>query len=237
MKNIAMKLLPVVLFLVLLLILSACIMKTTNNDNSCKSEPYGQIVSDNPGTLNVPDVKKIVSGISGPGSGDGNYFSDGKDFSLNHQQILKHLRTANEVAREAKESGHHPFGAVLVAPDGETVLMKQGNMGGLSHAETELSRRAFAQYDPDYLWNCTLVTTFEPCCMCSGNIYWANIGNVAYGAPETTLKELTGANRNNPAMNLPSRTVFAAGQKPIRVAGPFPELEDELVAPHRDFWK
>jgi hypothetical protein len=31
--------------------------------------------------------------------------------------------------------------------------------------------------------------------------------------------------------------VFKAGQKPILVAGPFPELEDELVAPHRAFWK
>jgi len=237
MKNIAMKVLPVVLFLVLLLILGTSIMKTTNNDNSCKSEPCGQIVSDNPGTLNVPDVKKTVSGISGPGSGDMNSFSDGSGFPLTHEQILKHLRTANEVAREAKASGYCPFGAVLVAPDGETVLMKQGNMGGLMHAETELSRRASVQYDPDYLWNCTLVTTFEPCAMCSGNIYWANIGNVAYGLPETTLKNLTGASKSNPTMNLPSRTVFAAGQKPIRVAGPFPELEDELVAPHRDFWK
>jgi tRNA(Arg) A34 adenosine deaminase TadA len=73
--------------------------------------------------------------------------------------------------------------------------------------------------------------------MCSGNIYWANIGNVVYGVPETTLKNLTGSNRNNPTMNLPCRKVFEAGQKPIRVAGPFPELEDELVALHRDFWK
>jgi tRNA(Arg) A34 adenosine deaminase TadA len=223
MKNTTMKVSLTFLLLFLFLILSACTMKTTNDG--------AQIVSDNPGTLNVHDAKKMVSGIPGTESGDL------KDFPLDHQQILKHLRTANDVAREAKESGHHPFGAVLVAPDGETVLMKQGNLGGLSHAETELSRRASVQYDPDYLWNCTLVTTFEPCCMCAGNIYWANIGNVVYGAPETTLKNLTGANKNNPTMNLPCRKVFEAGQKPIRVAGPFPELEDELVAPHRDFWK
>ena len=237
MKNTAMNVLPVVLFLVLLLVLGACMMKPADNDTSCNCRPYGQVVSGTPGTLNIPDVKKSVPGISGPGSEDGNYLSDGKDFPLTHEQILKHLRTANEVAKEAMASGPHPFGAVLVAPDGETVLMKQGNLGGLSHAETELSRRASVQYDPGYLWNCTLVTTFEPCAMCSGNIYWANIGNMAYGAPETTLKNLTGASKSNPTMNLPSRTVFAAGQKPIRVAGPFPELEDELVAPHRDFWK
>lgn len=163
--------------------------------------------------------------------------SDLEGFSLNRQQILKHLRTANEVAKEAMETGHPPFGAVLVAPDGETVLMKQGNVSLMDHAETVIARRAFAKYDPDYLWKCTLVTTVEPCAMCSGNVYWANIGNVVYGVEETKLKELTGADKRNPTMNLPSRTVFGAGQKPIRVVGPIPELEDELLAPHRAYWK
>jgi tRNA(Arg) A34 adenosine deaminase TadA len=237
MKNITMKVSLTFLLLFLFLILSACTMETTNDGDSNKSELYAQIVSDNPGTLNAHDAKNMFSGIPGTESGDLNPSLDLLDFPLDHQQILKHLRTANDVAREAKESGYCPFGAVLVAPDGETVLMKQGNLGGLSHAETELSRRASVQYDPDYLWNCTLVTTFEPCCMCAGNVYWANIGNVVYGVPETTLKNLTGANKENPTMNLPCRKVFEAGQKPIRVAGPFPELEDELVAPHRDFWK
>lgn len=163
--------------------------------------------------------------------------SDTRTFPLNYQQIMKHLMTANDVAKETAKFGHHPFGAVLVAHDGEKVLMKQGNLNSIQHAETELSRRAFAQYNPEYLWECTLVTTFEPCVMCAGNIYWANIGNLVYGVEETTLKKLTGTNKNNPTMSLPCRTVFNAGQKPILVAGPFPELEDELVAPHRTFWK
>ncbi|QLA21689.1 nucleoside deaminase [Desulfolutivibrio sulfoxidireducens] len=158
-------------------------------------------------------------------------------FPLDYQQILKYLRAANDVAKEAADFGHHPFGAVLVAPNGDRMLMKQGNLSSMQHAETELSRRAFAQYNPDYLWGCTLVTTFEPCVMCAGNIYWANIGNLVYGVEETTLKKLTGTNKDNPTMNLPCRTVFEAGQKPILVAGPFPELEDELAAPHRTFWK
>lgn len=170
-------------------------------------------------------------------SGDWKPSSDRKDLPLNRQQILKHLRTANEVAKETAEFGHHPFGAVLVAPDGERVLMKQGNLSSIAHAETELSRRAFAQYNPDYLWGCTLVTTFEPCVMCAGNIYWANIGNLVYGVEEVTLRKLTGTNKENPTMKMPCRTIFNAGQKPILVAGPFPELEDELVAPHRNFWK
>ncbi|MBI4804739.1 MAG: nucleoside deaminase [Desulfovibrio sp.] len=171
------------------------------------------------------------------GSEDWKPSSDTRRFPLDYQQILKHLRAANDVAKEAAEFGHHPFGAVLVAPDGEKVLMKQGNLNSIQHAETELSRRAFAQYNPEYLWRCTLVTTFEPCVMCAGNVYWANIGNLVYGVEETTLKKLTGASKDNPTMNLPCRTVYKTGQKPILVVGPFPELEDELVAPHRTFWK
>ena len=237
MKNTAMKVSLAFLLLFLLLFLGAFTMKTTNDEKSYKSELYGQIVGDNLDKLNVPDTKKMVSGSLGMESGDWQPSSDREDVPLNHQQILKHLRTANKVAKEGLESGHLPFGAVLVAPDGETVLMKQGNLSTIAHAETELSRQAFAQYDPNYLWNCTLVTTFEPCCMCSGNIYWANIGNVVYGVPETTLKKLTGANKNNPTMDLPCRDVFKAGQKPIQVAGPFPELEDELIAPHKDLYK
>lgn len=173
----------------------------------------------------------------GDGSWDRKPSSDLEGFPLNHQQILKHLRTANEVSKEAVESGHPPFGAVLVAPDGETVLMKQGNVSLIDHAETVISRLAFAQKDPDYLWKCTLVTTVEPCAMCSGNIYWANIGNVVYGVEEITVGELTGADKRNPTMNLPCRTVFKAGQKTIRIVGPVPELENELLATLKAFWK
>lgn len=82
-----------------------------------------------------------------------------------------------------------------------------------------------------------LVTTFEPCAMCTGTIYWANIGTLVYGVAETKLLELTGASAMNPTINLSSRTVIAAGQKPITVHGPIPELEEELMAPHRDFWR
>jgi tRNA(Arg) A34 adenosine deaminase TadA len=149
---------------------------------------------------------------------------------------LAHLRAANDVARDAAVHGHHPFGAVLVGPDGR-ILMRQGNIDTVRHAETELARRAAAAYAPDFLWQCTLVTTFEPCAMCAGTIYWANIGRVVYGVEETSLLALTGDHAENPTMHLSCRTVLGSGQKTIEVLGPFPEIEDELIAPHRDFWR
>ncbi|TAN36842.1 MAG: nucleoside deaminase [Verrucomicrobia bacterium] len=188
-------------------------------------------------TVSLAFLLLTLGACVGTGSWDRKPSSDSEGFPLNHHQILKHLRTANETGKEAVKSGHPPFGAVLVAPDGETVLMKQGNVSLMDHAETVIARQAFVKYAPDYLWTCTLVTTAEPCAMCAGNVYWANIGNVVYGVEEITVKELTGADKKNPTMNLPCRTVFTAGQKPIRVVGPVPELKDELLAPHRAYWK
>lgn len=155
---------------------------------------------------------------------------------MTRDQMLAHLRSADAVAREAAAHGHHPFGCVLTGPD-DRVLMRQGNLDTVRHAETELARRAAAAYEPEFLWQCTLVSTFEPCAMCAGTMYWANIGRLVYGVEETSLLALTGDHEENPTMNLASRTVFAAGQKKIEVFGPFPEIADELLAPHRDFWK
>ena len=46
------------------------------------------------------------------------------------EQVVRQLRRANEVARRALTLGRHPFGALLVAPDGETVLADQGVTSG-----------------------------------------------------------------------------------------------------------
>ena len=73
--------------------------------------------------------------------------------------------------------------------------------------------------------------------MCTGTLYWANIGRLVYGVEEERLLALTGDDPANPTLNMPSRAVLAAGQKVVEVHGPFPEIEDELVAPHRDFWR
>ncbi len=150
--------------------------------------------------------------------------------------MLQHLRRANEVARRALAAGHHPFGAILVAADHETLLAEQGNIDSVNHAESTLARMAAARYSAEQLWHCTLYTTFEPCVMCAGTQYWANIGRVVYALEESRLLALTGDHQQNMTFDLPCRDVFARGQKAIEVHGPFPDLEQEVLALHRDFW-
>ena len=72
--------------------------------------------------------------------------------------------------------------------------------------------------------------------MCAATQYWANIGNLVYGIAETALLALTGANAENPTMDLPSRDLFSRGQKSINVIGPVPQVEAEILAVHEGFW-
>lgn len=149
------------------------------------------------------------------------------------------LLAANEVARRGRDSGKHPFGALLAGPKGE-VLMEQENdeheERGTGHAEAALIRRAVKAYGPEFLWHCTLYTTVEPCVMCAGCAYWGNIGRVVYGASEAALLALTGDHEDNPTMSLPCREVFAKGQKAIEVVGPVAEVEATILDLHRDYW-
>jgi len=153
------------------------------------------------------------------------------------QQMLRGLRLANAVARRSLDAGHHPFGAVLLGPDHQSVLAEQGNVDSVNHAEAVLARSAAAQHPPEFLWGCTLYTTVEPCCMCAGTQYWAHIGRLVYGMEERRLLALTGNHAENPTMDLPCREVFRHGQKAIRVWGPVAEVEAEIAALHIGFWQ
>jgi tRNA(Arg) A34 adenosine deaminase TadA len=152
---------------------------------------------------------------------------------------LAHLRAAFAVAARARADGDHPFGAILVGPDG-AVLLEQGNgfttEGGdmTAHAERLLATRASKTYGPAFLAGCTIYVSAEPCAMCAGAIYWAGIGRVVYGQAEAALKAATGNHPENPTLALPCRTVFAAGQRHVEVVGPM--LEDEAAALQDGFW-
>ena len=153
------------------------------------------------------------------------------------EQVLALLERAQALARKAMDAGHHPFGALLVAPDHTTVLMEQGNVDSVNHAEAVLAREAARRYAPAELWPCTLVTTVEPCAMCAGTQYWANIGRLVFGIEEKVLLSLTGGNPENPTLDLPCRHVFARGQKDGTVIGPGAAAGEAITALHRRYWR
>lgn len=149
------------------------------------------------------------------------------------------LRLSLEVAKRARRNGKHPFGAVLVGSDG-AVLMEQENgfdqEGRVGHAETILARRAAQAFTAEALQQTTMYVSAEPCAMCAGTIYWAGIGRVVYAMSEHKLKGIIGPHPDNLTLDLPCRTVFAAGQRAVEVIGPLAEDDPEFVGVHDGAW-
>ena len=158
---------------------------------------------------------------------------------LSNGQVDQALKRCLELQHEASNKHHKfPFAALLLGPDNDTILLTHFGLGSVQHAECELARSAAAQFSEDYLWNCTLVSTWEPCAMCTGTTYWANIGTVLYAASEEDLLQLTGPeNKANPTMSLPCREVFARGQKDVEVVGPIPGWREKTIEESREWWE
>lgn len=149
-----------------------------------------------------------------------------------------YLRLTLDIARKARAAGNHPFGAILVGPDG-AVLMEAGNAHGeagdrTAHAERVLMTRASQTYSAEFMATCTMYANAEPCAMCAGSAYWAGVGRVVYGLSERDLGALIGPHPENLTMDLPCRVVLGAAQRVVEVVGPL--LEEEARAVHEGFW-
>ncbi|MBP1044029.1 nucleoside deaminase [Vagococcus sp. BWB3-3] len=151
-----------------------------------------------------------------------------------------YLTRCIELSQQARDHGNTPFGALLVNQHGE-IILEQENIEitekvCTGHAETTLVQRASHLYSKEELASCLLYTTAEPCAMCTGAIYWSNVGTIVYGMTEKRLLALTGDDDQNPTFDLPCREVLARGQKEVTVIGPFPELELAIAAVHQGYW-
>jgi hypothetical protein len=152
-------------------------------------------------------------------------------------QIAAMLSRAHALARKAMDAGHHPFAALLVAPDHETVLMEQGNVDSVNHAEAVLAREAARRYAPAELWPCTLVTTVEPCAMCAGTQYWANIGRrrLRHRGEGAARADRRAPREPDARPAVPRR--LRARQKDVQVIGPVAAAEEAITALHRRYWR
>jgi tRNA(Arg) A34 adenosine deaminase TadA len=105
------------------------------------------------------------------------------------------LRLAFAVAKRAHSHGNHPFGCVLVGPQGDVMLEAENGFmpdrDMTAHAERLLATAASRKFRPVELSRRTMYTSAEPCAMCAGAVYWAGIGRVVYGLSEARLKQIT----------------------------------------------
>jgi tRNA(adenine34) deaminase len=99
------------------------------------------------------------------------------------------MRLALEEAAHAPLTGDVPVGAVVLAPDGSTVLARAHNEreatgDPTAHAEVLAIRRAAEAVGEWRLTGCTLAVTLEPCTMCAGAIVLSRLDRVVYGAAD-----------------------------------------------------
>jgi len=159
---------------------------------------------------------------------------------VKYEEILKmsethepFIRQTYLLARQAAKKGNHPFGALL-ARAGEIILTAENSVSSdrdiTRHAELNLVSQASRQFAPDFLSQCSLYTSTEPCAMCAGSIYWAGIRQVVYGCSAVLLGQLTGGE-----LVIPCLRIFERGKQPTQVIGPI--LETEGMEIHRQFWR
>jgi tRNA(Arg) A34 adenosine deaminase TadA len=136
-----------------------------------------------------------------------------------------------ELVDEAVSHGNHPFGALLVYPSDEAAdppfLLEAENTviterDATRHAELNLVSLACRELTPSQRAAAVLVTSTEPCAMCSGAIYWAGIKTIVYVCPAPRLAVYAGA-----TLQCHSATVFAGA-----VAAPACWSLHELLPSH-----
>jgi tRNA(adenine34) deaminase len=98
-----------------------------------------------------------------------------------------YMLQALKQAQIAFDRGEVPVGAVIVC--GDRIVAKAHNQVELlndptAHAEMLAITAATDAVGRKYLSECTLYVTLEPCPMCAGALYWAQLAGLCYGAPD-----------------------------------------------------
>jgi tRNA(adenine34) deaminase len=99
-----------------------------------------------------------------------------------------YMKEALKLAHKAFDDNEIPVGAAVVCKN--KIIARGYNqteklIDSTAHAEMLAITAAFDSLGAKYLPDCTLYVTLEPCPMCAGAIFWAQIGRLVYGAKDT----------------------------------------------------
>ncbi|CAI8321269.1 MAG: tRNA-specific adenosine deaminase [Polaribacter sp. SA4-10] len=97
------------------------------------------------------------------------------------------MKKAMQEAVTAFDKGEVPVGVVIVLKD--QIIARAHNLTETlndvtAHAEMQAFTAAADFLGGKYLKECTMYVTLEPCQMCAGASYWAQLGKIVYGASE-----------------------------------------------------
>ena len=97
------------------------------------------------------------------------------------------MREALKEAQIAADKDEVPIGAVIVCQN--QIISRAHNLtetlnDPTAHAEMQAITSATNYLGGKYIDQCTLYVTIEPCPMCAGGLYWAQVGRLVYGAED-----------------------------------------------------
>jgi tRNA(adenine34) deaminase len=97
------------------------------------------------------------------------------------------MKAAIIEAEKAFDAGEVPVGAVIVWNNriiGRGHNLTETLKDPTAHAEMQAITAATDTAGGKYLTECTLYVTLEPCVMCAGACFWAQVGVLVYGADD-----------------------------------------------------
>jgi len=102
-----------------------------------------------------------------------------------------YMKKALIEAQRGSNEDEVPVGAVIVYKN--KIIGKAYNLcfklcDPTAHAEIQVITAACNYLQSRYLDKCTLYTTLQPCVMCSGAMYWSQLGHLVYGADDEKMK-------------------------------------------------
>lgn len=105
----------------------------------------------------------------------------------NSQIDERYMREALKEAQKAADKDEVPIGAVVVCQN--QIIARAYNLtetlnDPTAHAEMQAITSATNYLGGKYLDQCTLYVTVEPCPMCAGALYWAQLGRLVYGTKD-----------------------------------------------------
>ena len=98
-----------------------------------------------------------------------------------------YMKEALKEAQKAFDEDEVPVGAIIVCKN--QIIARAHNMteklkDATAHAEMLAITAAENFLGSKYLKNCTLYVSLEPCVMCAGATYWAQLSRIVYGASD-----------------------------------------------------
>lgn len=135
------------------------------------------------------------------------------------------MRRCIYLANESANSSDYALGA-LVATDWEIVAESGSNLiksddDPSAHPEMVVVRTAAHRLGSRYLTGAILVTTLEPCPMCTSVAIWAKMAGIAYGASQEDANQWSANNLDETytwrQIHVRARTIVAAGEPRLQL--------------------